>query len=84
VAKAVCFSYSRKTEVYRGAEYDGKLLPQVKVEVVAGAEADDRVVEAVAQAARTGKIGAGKVWVSDLSSVLRIRTGETNGAAIEG
>jgi nitrogen regulatory protein P-II 2 len=59
-------------------------LPKVKVEAVAGAEADDRVVEAVAQAARAGKIGAGKVWVSDLSSVLRIRTGETNGAAIEG
>jgi nitrogen regulatory protein PII len=61
-----------------------KLLPKVKVEAVASAEADDRVVEAVAQAARAGKIGAGKVWVSDLSSVLRIRTGETNGAAIEG
>jgi nitrogen regulatory protein PII len=61
-----------------------RLLPKVKVEAVASAEADDRVVEAVAQAARAGKIGAGKVWVSDLSSVLRIRTGETNGAAIEG
>jgi nitrogen regulatory protein PII len=53
----------------------------VKVEAVAGAEADDRVVEAVAQAARAGKTGAGKVWVSDFSSVLRIHTGETNGAA---
>jgi nitrogen regulatory protein P-II 2 len=61
-----------------------KLLPKVKVEVVASAEADDRVVEAVAQAARAGKIGAGKVRVSDLSSVPRIRTGETHGAAIEG
>jgi nitrogen regulatory protein P-II 2 len=71
-------------EVYRGAEYKVKLLPKVKVEVVASAEADDRVVEAVAQAARTGKIGAGQVWVSALASVLRIRTGETNGAAIEG
>lgn len=61
-----------------------KLLPKVKVEVVASAEADDRVVEAVAQAARIDKISAGKVWGSDLSSVFHIRTGETNGTAIEG
>jgi nitrogen regulatory protein PII len=52
-----------------------KLLPKVQVEVVASAEADDRVVEAVAPAARIDKIGAGKVWGSDLSSVLRIRAG---------
>ena len=61
-----------------------KLLPKVKVEVVASAEAYDRVVEAGAQAARTDKIGAGKVWDSDLSSVLHTRTGATNGTAIGG
>jgi nitrogen regulatory protein P-II 2 len=61
-----------------------KLLPKVKVEAIAGAEADDRVVGTVAQARRADEIGAGKVWVSELSSVLRIRTGEMNGVAIEG
>ncbi|GAM98347.1 nitrogen regulatory protein P-II [alpha proteobacterium U9-1i] len=73
-----------KTEVYRGAEYEVKLLPKVKIEVVAAEELVERVVEAIAQAANTGKIGDGKVWVCDLASVLRIRTGETGQAAIEG
>jgi nitrogen regulatory protein P-II 2 len=73
-----------KTEVYRGAEYEVKLLPKVKVEVAAPAERVDAIVEAIADAAKTGKIGDGKVWVVDLDSVLRIRTGETGQAAIEG
>jgi nitrogen regulatory protein P-II 2 len=73
-----------KTEVYRGAEYEVKLLPKVKVEVVVPAELLDRAVDAIAVAAKTGKIGDGKIWVSDLNSVLRIRTGETDRAAIEG
>ncbi len=73
-----------KTEVYRGAEYEVKLLPKVKVEVVASAETVEKIVEAISQAAQTGKIGDGKVWVGDLSSVLRIRTGETGQAAVEG
>src|SRR5689334_21429103 len=73
-----------KTEVYRGAEYEVKLLPKVKIEVVVPTDLVDRAVEAIAQAAKTGKIGDGKIWVSDLNSVMRIRTGETDRAAIEG
>jgi nitrogen regulatory protein P-II 2 len=73
-----------KTEVYRGAEYEVKLLPKVKIEIVAAPEAVDRIVEALAAAARTGKIGDGKVWVSDLDEVMRIRTGEKNGLAVSG
>ncbi len=73
-----------KTEVYRGAEYEVKLLPKVKVEVVAALDTVDAIVDAIARAAQTGKIGDGKVWVCDLSSVMRIRTGEIDQAAIEG
>jgi nitrogen regulatory protein PII len=73
-----------KTEVYRGAEYEVKLLPKVKIEVAAPDDLVDRLVDAIAQAAKTGKIGDGKVWVYDLDSVLRIRTGETDRSAIEG
>lgn len=72
-----------KTEVYRGAEYEVKLLPKVKVEVVVPTDLVERAVEAIASAAKTGKIGDGKVWVADLQSVLRIRTGETDRSAIE-
>jgi nitrogen regulatory protein P-II 2 len=72
-----------KTEVYRGAEYEVKLLPKVKIEIAAPADVVDRVVSAVSAAARTGKIGDGKVWVSDLDSIQRIRTGETGQAAVE-
>src|SRR5262249_17838509 len=73
-----------KTEVYRGAEYEVKLLPKVKVEVVAPQDLVERAVDAIAAAAKTGKIGDGKIWVLPLSSVVRIRTGETDRAAIEG
>lgn len=73
-----------KTEVYRGAEYEVKLLPKVKIEVVAPQELVERAVDAIAVAAKTGKIGDGKIWVLPLSSVMRIRTGETDRAAIEG
>lgn len=73
-----------KTEVYRGAEYEVKLLPKVKIEVVAADELVEKIVDAIAQSANTGKIGDGKVWVCDLASVLRIRTGETGQAAVEG
>jgi nitrogen regulatory protein P-II 2 len=71
-----------KTEVYRGAEYEVKLLPKVKLEIVADADRVDAIVEALANAARTGKIGDGKIWVSDLDSVMRIRTGERDVQAI--
>ncbi|QGZ96064.1 P-II family nitrogen regulator [Terricaulis silvestris] len=72
-----------KTEVYRGAEYEVKLLPKVKVEIAVPAERVDAVVDALANAAKTGKIGDGKVWVVDLDAIQRIRTGETGQAAVE-
>ena len=71
-----------KTEVYRGAEYEVKLLPKVKLEMAVPSDRVDIVVEALAAAANTGKIGDGKVFVLDLESALRIRTGERDAAAI--
>jgi len=73
-----------KTEVYRGAEYEVKLLPKVKLEIAVPSEIADSVVEAVARTANTGKIGDGKVFVLDLEKALRIRTGDTDAAAIAG
>jgi nitrogen regulatory protein P-II 2 len=73
-----------KTEVYRGAEYEVKLLPKVKVEIAAANDLVERVVDAISAAAKTGKIGDGKIWVADLDTVVRIRTGETGQAAVEG
>ena len=71
-----------KTEVYRGAEYEVKLLPKVKIEVIAPGAIAEAVVEAITLAARTGKIGDGKLWVADLDQVMRIRTGELDLQAI--
>jgi len=73
-----------KTEVYRGAEYEVKLLPKVKLEIAVSNDMTDRVVEAVGRAANTGKIGDGKIFVMDLETAIRIRTGETDAAAISG
>ena len=73
-----------KTEVYRGAEYEVKLLPKVKIEAAVPSDVVDKVVEALAAAANTGKIGDGKVFVTDLEQALRIRTGERDAAAITG
>jgi nitrogen regulatory protein P-II 2 len=73
-----------KTEVYRGAEYEVKLLPKVKLEIAVPDDAVDAIVEAVARTANTGKIGDGKVFVMDLESALRIRTGDRDAAAIAG
>jgi nitrogen regulatory protein P-II 1 len=70
------------TELYRGAEYIVDFLPKVKVEVVVKSEDVDGVVKAIADAARTGKIGDGKIFVSDVERVVRIRTGEENDEAI--
>ena len=64
------------TEIYRGAEYQVDFVPKVKVEVLCDDDQVDRVVEALAKAARTGKIGDGKVWVTPVEQVMRIRTGE--------
>ena len=73
-----------KTEVYRGAEYEVKLLPKVKLEIAVSVDLLDRVVDAIARTANTGKIGDGKVFVTDLEKALRIRTGETDAQAITG
>ncbi len=70
------------TELYRGAEYVVDFLPKVKVEVVVGDKLLDQAIEAIVKAARTGKIGDGKIFVSSVDQVLRIRTGETDEAAI--
>lgn len=71
-----------KTEAFRGSEYSIDFVPKVKVEVVVESERADAVVEAIAGAGRTGKIGDGKIWTLPLSSVLRIRTGEAGTDAI--
>ncbi len=73
-----------KTEVYRGAEYEVKLLPKVKLEIAAPADIVDRVVEAIVKTANTGKIGDGKIFVLDMEQALRIRTGERDAPAITG
>ena len=70
------------TELYRGAEYVVDFLPKVKVEAAIDHALLDRVIEAVENAARTGKIGDGKIFVSDLEQVVRIRTGETGADAL--
>ena len=70
------------TELYRGAEYVVDFLPKVKIEIVLGDELVDACVEAITSAARTGKIGDGKIFVSSVERVVRIRTGEENEAAM--
>ena len=73
-----------KTEVYRGAEYEVKLLPKVKLEIAAPSDIVEGIIEAISRAANTGKIGDGKVFVVDLEKALRIRTGELDAQAITG
>jgi nitrogen regulatory protein P-II 1 len=70
------------TELYRGAEYVVDFLPKVKVEVVVADDHVDAVIEAITKAARTGKIGDGKIFVSPIEQAIRIRTGETNNSAV--
>ena len=70
------------TELYRGAEYVVDFLPKVKVEAAVADELVDRVIEAIEGAARTGKIGDGKIFVAPLEQVVRIRTGETGTSAL--
>ena len=70
------------TELYRGAEYVVDFLPKVKIEAAVAADLVDRVIEAIEGSARTGKIGDGKIFVTSLEQVVRIRTGETGNAAI--
>ena len=70
------------TELYRGAEYVVDFLPKIKVEIAVDDGLVDKVIEAVTNAARTGKIGDGKIFVFDLQQVIRIRTGETGSDAL--
>jgi nitrogen regulatory protein P-II 1 len=70
------------TELYRGAEYVVDFLPKVKVEIVIQNDMVDRAIEAIIKAARTGKIGDGKIFVYPVEQVVRIRTGETGEAAV--
>ena len=70
------------TELYRGAEYVVDFLPKVKVEVVVRDEDVERCIDAVVKAAKTGKIGDGKIFVTAVEQVVRIRTGETDAAAV--
>jgi nitrogen regulatory protein P-II 2 len=71
-----------QTEIYRGAEYHVNFLPKVKIEVVVGADLADAVVEAIMKSAHTGKIGDGKIFVIDIERAVRIRTAETDAAAL--
>ncbi len=70
------------TELYRGAEYVVDFLPKVKIEVVVANEVVDNAVDAIIKAARTGKIGDGKIFVTEVEQVIRIRTGETGEEAV--
>ncbi|MBB34166.1 MAG: transcriptional regulator [Hirschia sp.] len=71
-----------KTEVYRGAEYEVRLLPKVKIEIAVATDMVEKVIDSVSAAANTNKIGDGKIFVVDLETAVRIRTGERDAAAI--
>lgn len=73
-----------KTEVYRGAEYEVRLLPKVKVELACPDDAAERFADAIIHAANTGTIGDGKIFIHDLESIIRIRTGERDELAVSG
>jgi len=70
------------TEVYRGAEYTVELLPKVRLEILVDDEDAEDVVDVIVRAARTGKIGDGKVWATSVESVVRVRTGERGPDAV--
>ncbi|MBK8892401.1 MAG: P-II family nitrogen regulator [Dechloromonas sp.] len=70
------------TELYRGAEYVVDFLPKIKIEVVVNSQNADAAIDAIIKAARTGKIGDGKIFVMEVEQVVRIRTGETDEAAV--
>ena len=70
------------TEVYRGAEYTVDFVPKVKVEILVAASDAERLASLIAEAARTGKIGDGKIWVTEVERVMRIRTGELDADAL--
>ena len=70
------------TEVYRGAEYDISLVPKIRLEIVTAADDVETIVETIQRSAHTGRIGDGKIWVSPLDTVLRVRTGDRDDAAV--
>ncbi|MCI5222204.1 MAG: P-II family nitrogen regulator [Candidatus Electrothrix sp. AR4] len=70
------------TEIYRGAEYKVDFLPKIKMEIIVETEMVDRVIEVVVEAARTGKIGDGKIFVLPVEKIVRVRTGEADSDAI--
>jgi nitrogen regulatory protein P-II 1 len=70
------------TEVYRGAEYDVALVPKIRVEIVVDDPDVDAVTDAIVRAAQTGQIGDGKVWVTPVEGIIRVRTGDRNELAI--
>ena len=71
-----------QTEIYRGAEYAVNFVPKVKIEIAVDSKLADQLVEAVRETAQTGDFGDGKIFVTDLKSAVRIRTGETGGDAL--
>ena len=71
-----------QTEIYRGAEYAVSFLPKIKIEVVVPAATVDKAVEAIVRTARTGQIGDGKIFISQIDHAVRVRTGETDDSAI--
>lgn len=73
---------SGHTEIYRGAEYAVNYVPKIKIETVVAADQVDEVVEAIAKAAHTGRIGDGKIFVLGVDSMMRVRTGERDGDAL--
>ncbi|RWX46507.1 nitrogen regulatory protein P-II family [Candidatus Electrothrix marina] len=70
------------TEIYRGAEYKVDFLPKIKVEIIVETEMVDKIIDVVVEAARTGKIGDGKIFVLPVEKIVRVRTGETDSEAI--
>ena len=70
------------TETYRGAEYQIDFVPKVRLEILVGTEDAERVAEVIAEAARTGKIGDGKIWLSPVDRAIRVRTGELGADAV--
>ena len=77
-----CGRQGGHTETYRGSEYTVDFLPKVRVEVLVGSDRVDQVVDTIADAARTGKIGDGKIWVTTVDRVVRVRTNERDAEAL--
>jgi len=70
------------TEVYRGAEYDIAMVPKIRIEILTDDDDVEQIAQTITDAARTGKVGDGKIWVTPVESVVRVRTGDTGSAAI--